>query len=227
MSTPTIASTTASRADADLTIHVRPISPAKRALDVALSGAGLLASAPIWAGLATLIKLEDGGPVFFSQERVGEGGRRFDALKFRSMIPDAEAKVGALQASEHDPRVTRIGRIMRVTAMDELPQLWNIFRGDMSFVGPRALRPGEIETGGAGQPVAIEDIPGYRERHSVRPGLTGIAQIFAPRDVARRYKFKYDQIYVRHSSFALDVRLILLSFWITFRGKWEIRGRKV
>ena len=149
-----------------------------------------------------MIKLEDGGPVFFGQDRVGEGGGTFRALKFRSMVPDAEATVGALQATEHDPRVTRIGRLMRATAMDELPQLWNIFRGDMSFVGPRALRPGEIETGGSGRQVAMEDIPGYRERHSVRPGLTGIAQIFAPRDVPRRHKFRYDQIYVRERSFA-------------------------
>ncbi len=164
--------------------------------------------------------------MFFGQDRVGEGGRIFRALKFRSMIPDAEAVVGALQATEHDPRVTRIGRIMRATAMDELPQLWNIFRGDMSFVGPRALRPGEIETGGDGRLVAMEDIPGYVERHSVRPGLTGVAQIFAPRDIPRRYKFKYDQIYIARQSFWFDVRLILLSFWITFRGKWEDRGRK-
>jgi len=209
------------------TIDVKPIPPGKRALDVALSGVGLVLSAPIWAVLATVIKAEDGGPVFFGQERVGEGGRLFMALKFRSMIPDAEAKVGALQATEHDPRITRIGRIMRATAMDELPQLWNIFRGDMSFVGPRALRPGEIETGSAGQHVAMEAIAGYAERHSVRPGLTGIAQIFAPRDVPRRHKFKYDRVYVRRESFLLDVRLILLSFWITFRGKWEHRGRKV
>ena len=198
----------------------------KRVFDASLALIGLVVSLPLWALFATAIKLEDGGPIFFSQERVCEGGRLFAALKFRSMIPNAEARVGALQASEHDPRVTRIGRIMRVTAMDELPQLWNIFRGDMSFVGPRALRPGEIETGG-GRQIAMEEIPGYRERHSVRPGLTGIAQIFAPRDVPRRYKFKYDQLYVRHSSFALDVKLILLSFWITFRGKWEVRGRKV
>ncbi len=210
-----------------IAIVVRPVPRAKRALDVALSGVGLIASAPIWAVLAALIKSEDGGPVFFGQERVGEGGRLFLTLKFRSMIADAEAKVGALQASEHDPRVTRIGRIMRVTAMDELPQLWNIFRGDMSFVGPRALRPGEIETSGSGQHVPMEEIPGYVERHTVRPGLTGVAQIYAPRDVPRRHKFKYDAIYVANQSFWLDVRLITLSFWITFRGKWEHRGRKV
>jgi lipopolysaccharide/colanic/teichoic acid biosynthesis glycosyltransferase len=208
-------------------IHVRPMPWAKRALDVAMSGAGLALSAPLWAVIAAAVKLEDGGPVFFGQERVGEGGRVFRALKFRSMVPDAEALVGALQAAEDDPRITRVGRVLRATAMDELPQLWNIFCGDMSFVGPRALRPGEIEAGGNGRHVAMEDIAGYTERHSVRPGLTGIAQVFAPRDVPRRYKFKYDKIYVVNQSFALDLWLILVSFWITFRGRWERRGRKI
>jgi lipopolysaccharide/colanic/teichoic acid biosynthesis glycosyltransferase len=165
--------------------------------------------------------------VFYGQERVGEGGELFSALKFRSMIPDAEAGVGAVQATEHDPRVTRVGRLLRATAMDELPQLWNIFRGDMSFVGPRALRPGEIEVTGSGRHVTLEQIPGYRERHSVRPGLTGVAQVFAPRDVPRRSKFKYDRLYVSNQSFWLDVRLIVVSFWITFRGKWEVRGNKI
>ena len=207
-------------------IAIRKIPPAKRLLDVCLSGLGLIVSMPVWSVVATLIKLEDNGPVFFRQERVGEGGRIFRVLKFRSMVPNAEAVVGAVQASENDPRVTRIGRLMRATAMDELPQLWNIFRGDMSFVGPRALRPGELEVGASGTPVAIEDIPGYAERHSVRPGLTGVAQIFAPRDIPRRQKFKYDHLYVTRQSMALDVRLILLSFWITFRGKWEDRGTK-
>jgi lipopolysaccharide/colanic/teichoic acid biosynthesis glycosyltransferase len=207
-------------------IRVRPIPAGKRLLDIGLAGLGLLASSPLWVALAAAIKLEDGGSVFFGQERVGEGGKLFRALKFRSMVPHAEAGVGAVQAVERDPRVTRIGHLMRTTAMDELPQLWNIFVGDMSFVGPRALRPGEIETTGNGEHVAMEAIPGYRERHSVRPGLTGIAQIFAPRDVPRRHKFKYDRIYVDQQSFLLDLRLILLSFWITFRGKWEDRGRK-
>ena len=121
----------------------------KRAFDMALSGVGLLLSSPLWVLFGLAIKLEDGGPIFYSQERVGFGGRNFEALKFRSMRTDAESGVGAVQAVEDDPRVTRIGRFMRKTAMDELPQLWNIFRGDMSFVGPRALRPGEIEASGS------------------------------------------------------------------------------
>jgi lipopolysaccharide/colanic/teichoic acid biosynthesis glycosyltransferase/glycosyltransferase involved in cell wall biosynthesis len=198
----------------------------KRALDVALAGAGLVASAPVGLVLAALIKIEDGGPIFYSQERVGLGGRQFLAWKFRSMIPNAEDGVGAVQSAERDPRVTRIGRLMRATAMDELPQLWNIFRGDMSFVGPRALRPGEIEVNGSGAVERLEEVPGFNARCSVRPGLTGVAQIYAPRDVVRRHKFRYDRLYVRRQSLCFDARLILLSFWITLRGTWETRGRK-
>jgi lipopolysaccharide/colanic/teichoic acid biosynthesis glycosyltransferase len=102
----------------------------------------------------------------------------------------------------------------------------NIFRGDMSFVGPRALMPGEIETGGDGQVIPMEEIHGYRERTAVQPGLTGVAQIYAPRDVTRRHKFRYDRLYVKRRSFWLDIRLILLSFWISMRGTWEHRQRK-
>jgi lipopolysaccharide/colanic/teichoic acid biosynthesis glycosyltransferase len=198
----------------------------KRAFDMALAGAGLVLSAPLWAAFAAAIKLEDGGPIFFTQDRVGLGGRTFTALKFRSMRPDAEAATGAIQATEHDPRVTAIGRFMRATAMDELPQLWNIFRGDMSFVGPRALRPGEIEADSGGRLTKLEDVPGFEHRIKVRPGLTGIAQVYARRDLPRRHKFRYDRVYVNRGTFALDVRLILLSFWISVQGTWEVRGRK-
>jgi lipopolysaccharide/colanic/teichoic acid biosynthesis glycosyltransferase len=202
------------------------VSAAKRALDVCLSAAGLALSAPLWLLAAAAIKLEDGGDVFYRQERVGHGGRRFQVLKFRSMVQDAEASVGALQASARDPRVTRVGRWMRATAFDELPQLVSIFRGDMSFVGPRALRPGEIEVNGDGRMEALEAVPGFDERCRVRPGLTGVAQIYAPRDLPRRQKFRYDRLYIQRQSVALDVQLILLSFWITARGTWEARGRK-
>jgi lipopolysaccharide/colanic/teichoic acid biosynthesis glycosyltransferase len=198
----------------------------KRALDVLLSSLGLFASSPLWLAIAAAIKAEDRGPVFYSQERVGLGGRPFRALKFRSMRPDAEALTGAVQATAADARVTRIGRLMRATAMDELPQLWNIMRGDMSFVGPRALRPGEIEAEGDGRLVRLEDVPGFEERIIVRPGLTGIAQVYARRDIPRRQKFRYDRLYVRRRSWLLDVRLILLSFWISVHGTWEARGKK-
>jgi lipopolysaccharide/colanic/teichoic acid biosynthesis glycosyltransferase len=198
----------------------------KRTLDVLLSGFGLAASAPLWTVIAAAIKLTDRGPVFFTQTRVGERGRIFDALKFRSMIPDAERGVGPVQAAEFDPRVTRVGRLLRATAMDELPQLWNIFRGDMSFVGPRALRPEEIDADGRGVLAPLQAIPGFAERCMVPPGLTGIAQIYAPRDVSRRQKFRFDLLYIRRRSLMLDLRLILLSFWITVRGTWERRERK-
>ena len=199
---------------------------AKRLLDVLLSGAGLIASSPLWALIAAAIKLESPGPVFYTQARVGEGGRHFNAIKFRSMVENAEAGVGPVQATAHDPRVTRVGRMLRATALDELPQLWNIFRGDMSFVGPRALRPNEIEPAGDGRPVPLEAVPGFSVRCTVTPGLTGLAQIYLRRDVTRRQKFRYDLLYVRRRSLMLDVRLIMLSFWISVRGRWEARQPK-
>lgn len=198
----------------------------KRGFDFLLASVGLLASSPLWLLFAAAIKAEDGGPIFFTQERVGRGGRTFRALKFRSMRPDAEAQTGAVQATAGDPRVTRVGRLLRATAMDELPQLWNIARGDMSFVGPRALRPGEIEADGGGRLVRLEEVPGFEHRIKVRPGLTGLAQIYARRDLPRRQKFRYDRLYVGRRSWLLDARLILLSFWISLLGTWEARGRK-
>src|SRR4029077_9646686 len=117
----------------------------KRPFDVVVSGVGLIISAPLWALIAAAIKLDDGGAVFYPQERVGKGGGRFKSWKFRSMTEGSDAAVGPLQARDRDPRITRVGRLLRATAMDELPQLWNIFKGDMSFVGPRALLPQEIE----------------------------------------------------------------------------------
>jgi lipopolysaccharide/colanic/teichoic acid biosynthesis glycosyltransferase len=199
---------------------------AKRALDISLAAAGLVVSAPLWPIIGAAIKIDSRGPVFYAQRRVGEGGRPFTVVKFRSMILDAERDVGPLQMRAVDPRVTRVGRLLRTTAMDELPQLLNIVRGDMSFVGPRALRPEEIDADSASAPVPLTAIPGFWQRCTVPPGLTGIAQIYAPRDLSRRQKFRFDLLYVRRRSFVLDVRLILLSFWITLRGAWEQREKK-
>ena len=106
-------------------------------------------------------------------------------------------------------------------------QLWNILMGDMSFVGPRPLRPGEVEVRGDGELVRLDQIPGYEERHLVRPGLTGLTQVYAPRDISRTSKFRLDRLYLRRAGFWLDVRLILLSFWITGRGEWESRNRRL
>ena len=197
----------------------------KRAFDMMLSGIGLIVSAPIWLLIAVAIKMEDAGHIFFVQQRVGRGGVAFRAFKFRSMVPHA-SRLPPMQAGEGDSRITRVGRVLRATAMDELPQLYNIFRGDMSFVGPRPLVPGEIEVRGNGELVLLDSVPGYAARHSVRPGLTGLSQVYAPRDTPRARKFRLDAIYVRNASFCLDVFLVAVSFWITFRARWEVRARK-
>ena len=146
-------------------------------------------------------------------------------MKFRSMIPHAEVQSGPVQAAENDPRITRVGRLLRATAMDELPQLVNILTGDMSFVGPRPLRPGEIDVADGGRLIRLEDIPGYQDRHRVRPGLTGLAQVYAARDLRRAGKFRLDRLYLEKASLWLDLKLIALSFWITGRGEWERRDR--
>jgi lipopolysaccharide/colanic/teichoic acid biosynthesis glycosyltransferase len=198
---------------------------AKRLFDIVLAAAGLAASLPLWIIIAVAIRLEDDGPVFFRQDRIGLKGRVFSVLKFRSMIPDAEAMTGPVQADADDPRVTRVGRILRATAMDELPQLWNILIGDMSFVGPRPLRPGEIDSSADGRVVALSEIPGYERRHTVRPGLTGLAQVYAPRDLARADKFRLDLEYLERAGAWIDLKLLLLSVWITIRGEWERRDR--
>ena len=198
----------------------------KRAFDVALSGLGLVLLSPLWLVIAAAILAEDGRPVLFTQGRVGRDGRVFRAFKFRSMVRDA-ASQPPRQAGAGDPRITRVGAALRATAMDELPQLLNILRGDMSVVGPRPLLPGEIEVRGDGTQVPLSAIEGYAERHAVRPGLTGLTQVAADRDIPRRSKFRIDRLYVRRASLCFDVYLVLTSFWITLRGRWEVRGRKI
>ena len=199
----------------------------KRLFDVVVAGAGLVVFSPVAAVIAAAIKVADGGPVLFRQDRVGQGGRVFVAYKFRSMIVDAERTTGAIQATVGDPRVTAVGRVLRATAFDELPQLWNILRGDMSVVGPRPLRPGEADTTADGRLLPLEAIPGYAARHRVRPGLTGLAQVYAPRDLPRPGKFRYDLLYQKRAGLCLDLRLIAQSFWITMRGRWDAREPKL
>jgi len=193
---------------------------------MALATIMLICSAPVWLIIAITIKLEDGGPVFYRQERWGRGGTRFRVRKFRTMIADSDKRYGILQAREHDHRITRVGKFLRATGMDELPQILSIWKGDMSFVGPRALAVGETLDDGKGNRISYEQIPGFYERLGVRPGLTGIATIYIPKDSSPRKKFRYDLLYIRNLSFGLDLGLIILSFWISFRGKWETRGKK-
>jgi len=202
-------------------VSTRPTDPVKRAADVLFALAGLLLTAPAWLVLPVLIRLEDGGPVLYAQERVGKGGERFRSWKFRSMRPRREEEGPLSQAGQEADRITRVGAFMRPRALDEIPQLWNILRGDMSLVGPRALLPEEIEGRTEDdEPVRLEELPGYGERHSVRPGLTGLAQTHAARDRPHRQKFHYDILYVRNRGLWLDVKLVVRSVGISLLGGW-------
>lgn len=195
-------------------------SATKRALDLVLSLIGLIVSVPLWLIVALAIVLEDGRPVLYTQTRVGRGGQIFRVFKFRSMVHNAEEMTGPVWASRDDPRVTRVGRVLRSTAMDELPQLVNILLGHMSFVGPRPERPELVAE-------IVESCPQFAWRHLVRPGLTGPAQVFGHYETDPAEKLVYDLGYIGKASFWWDVRLILRSFWITFTGRWQERNGHV
>jgi lipopolysaccharide/colanic/teichoic acid biosynthesis glycosyltransferase len=191
----------------------------KRPFDFLLSVTGLLLSSPLWPIVSLAIFLEDKGPVFFLQERCGTNGKPFKLIKFRSMV-NVPGKQHDIVAIQNDPRVTRSGKIIRAIALDELPGLINILKGDMSFVGPRA-EPFIID----GQD--IRSVPGYSQRITLRPGLTGLAQVYGTRFMLLEEKFQCDVEYINKMSFWFDLKLILLSFWVTFRGRWEYTGRKL
>lgn len=190
----------------------------KRIFDSLLALTGLITSFPLWALVAYVIYIEDGRPIFFLQKRVGKRGERFRAIKFRTMT-NGQVHID-VDLLDDDPRVTKVGRLLRALAIDELPQFINILKGDMSFVGPKPL-PFVIEDEEKSKYEHVDDVPGYEERIKVRPGLTGLAQIYAPKNISRRNKFRYDNLYVKRQSFLLDLRLILSSFLVTFKGKWE------
>jgi lipopolysaccharide/colanic/teichoic acid biosynthesis glycosyltransferase len=214
----------------------------KRPFDLVMSGMALAVMAPIWLCLAIAIVVEDGRPILFRQLRIGRGGTLFRMLKFRSMVVDPRNV--ERQARSDDPRITSVGRFMRRTGLDELPQLWNIFVGEMSFVGPRPQPERErVLLKGVDRDVVVRQVPGHELRTRVRPGLTGVAQIFAPRVVEHRRKFRYDAIYVRRLAWParhggagsavgsllndldmliFDVGLILRSAWIAVRGDREV-----
>ena len=198
--------------------------PYKRFLDLSILFVGHALLSPIWVLLwifvPLFIWLEDGRPIFYMQKRLGLHGKHFKAFKFRSMVKDAERRTGAVWAEENDPRVTRIGRILRATALDELPQVLNILSGDMSFVGPRAERPELMER-------FTEDVPEFPKRLMVRPGLTGMAQIYGKYDSPPAEKLQYDLAYIQKMNPWLDIKLLMLSLYVTFRGKWESRANKI
>ena len=198
----------------------------KRSFDFSLALLGLILSSLSWPIFSLAIYVEDRGAIFFLQERCGKGGQIFRSIKFRTMkLPKKEEEPRRIIDIEHDPRTTKVGRLLRATALDELPELINILKGEMSFVGPRPL-PYRIEDEESCRYKTIDEVPGYQLRSQVRPGLTGIAQIYAPKDIGHRNKFRYDNLYVGKMSFWLDLKLLFLSLWITFGGKWERRERK-
>lgn len=185
----------------------------KRVLDFAMSLAFLIPSVAIGFLMAVLIKLEDGGPVFYKQVRVGQRGRVFTLIKFRTMRPDAEAK-GVQWTEENDPRITKVGGFLRKTRLDELPQLINILKGEMSFVGPRAERPEFHE-------LLVKEIPFYDRRYLVKPGLTGWAQInytYGSSVEDTKEKISYDFYYLKNRSFIFDVGIILKTVNIVLSG---------
>ena len=182
---------------------------AKRAMDILISVLALLLLSPLMLLVSAAIKLEDGGPVFFRQKRMTRNGREFDILKFRSMVVDAEKYAGAVLATDNDPRITRVGRIIRPFRIDELPQLLNILKGDMSIVGPRPER----------KVIANEyckDIPEFAYRLKVRAGLTGYAQIYGKYNTSAYDKLRLDLMYIENYSLLLDVKLIILTIRILF-----------
>ena len=195
----------------------------KRGFDLVLSLLGLIISSPLWVAIAFAVKLEDGGSVFYIQERWGKNKNTIKVYKFRTMRPDADKRWGSMQAGENDLRITGVGRFLRKFALDELPQLINILKGEMSFVGPRALPINEMQIADEESNLPDERIAGFDLRQSMKPGLTGIAQVYAPRDVARQQKFDYDISYMGKQSILLDASLLLRSLWITLMGGWESR----
>jgi exopolysaccharide biosynthesis polyprenyl glycosylphosphotransferase len=185
----------------------------KRLFDVVFATVLLVLAAPFMALVALAVRLTSRGPVIFQQTRVGRYGERFTIFKFRTMHADAELDTGPVIAKKGDPRVTLLGRVLRATRMDELPQLWNVLLGDMSFVGPRPERPEFVDG-------YERDIQGYSERFKVRPGLTGYAQVNGEYHTSASTKLKYDLAYIHNRSLWLDLRILseTMKVMLTRRG---------
>ena len=189
------------------TLHI------KRLLDIGLSLILLVVSLPIAVITALLIRLDSPGPVLYRQSRVGMNGKVYELLKFRSMRVGAEAD-GAVWAQENDPRTTRVGSIIRKLRIDEIPQIWNVLKGDMSFIGPRPERPEFVD-------MLHEEVPYYSLRHSIKPGITGWAQINYPYGASKEdalEKLQYDLYYIKNLTFVLDLDIILRTIGVVLFG---------
>ncbi|SVE08282.1 uncharacterized protein METZ01_LOCUS461136 [marine metagenome] len=168
----------------------------------------------LWIFIPTAIWLEDRGPVFYTQNRLGKNGKLFKLYKFRSMIPEAERETGAILAADNDLRVTKVGKFIRERALDELPQVINLWKGDLSLVGPRPERPELMQD-------IVGVLPEYVERLTVKPGLTGVAQVYGRYATKPRHKLMYDRIYIREMAPLLDIKLLMHSVVLTLKAKWQ------
>lgn len=175
-----------------------------RFLDIFFVSIAILIGCPLYLLIAIAIKIEDGGSIFYQMKRIGLAGKTFRCLKLRTIH---------VAGGINEFRMTHVGSFLRATALDEGPMLFSILRGNMSFVGPCALDPDLYD---GGNMAAIDN-----SRHAVRPGMTGLAQVYAPRGISRRDRVRYDLLYIRHRSVLLNFKLILLSLWITVRGRWS------
>jgi lipopolysaccharide/colanic/teichoic acid biosynthesis glycosyltransferase len=186
----------------------------KRVIDVVGSGLFLLLACWVYAFTAVMVKLSSPGPVFYRQARIGKNGLPFNIIKFRSMYVDAE-KQGPALSSDHDPRITKWGRFMRKVRLDELPQFWNVVKGDMSIVGPRPERQFFIDQ-------IVKIAPHYRHLHRVRPGLTSLGQVkygYAETVAQMVERLKFDILYIENMSLAMDFRVLLYTFKIILEGR--------
>ena len=192
-----------------------PFILVRRAISVIISLIGLILTLPLIPFIILAIRLDSKGPVFYTQTRVGRGGRLFKVVKFRTMRQDAEAASGPQWAGDHDPRVTRVGKFLRASRLDESPQLWCVLKGEMAFVGPRPERPEFIE-------MLSKEIPYYGVRHMVRPGLTGWAQVkykYGSTVEDAREKLQYDLFYIKNASIGLDLLIMFLTVKIVLLGR--------
>jgi len=189
----------------------------KRLMDVAVSLVVLVLGLPLWLAIGLLIRLTSPGPAIYRQQRVGQHGRIFTLYKFRTMYVDAEARTGPVWATKDDPRITPIGRWLRRTRLDEVPQFWNVLKGDMSLVGPRPERPFFVEQ-------LAREIPLYNRRHRVKPGITGWAQVRWKYDNSLedvRQKVKFDLFYIENMSLRMDLKILFRTIYTMLAGKGQ------
>jgi exopolysaccharide biosynthesis polyprenyl glycosylphosphotransferase len=200
-------------------VRPRNFAPAesflKRIIDIIGASFLLTLTSPLLLLFLVLVPFTSPGPIFFRQERIGRHRRKFHIVKFRTMVPNAESLTGPVLASERDPRITRIGRILRASRLDELPQLWNVLLGDMSLVGPRPEREFFVHQ-------YEKILPAYDLRHTVKPGITGLAQVKAGYSTSADRKLHFDLFYIYRYSVFLDLRILFQTIVVVLRGRQEV-----